>query len=184
MPGGPGPDENLMDVSGEDEDLRAKDGKRCITKIDYLGTIMDWAPVVTDSVARLNFETAIEWGLLVLERGILVFDNPRAELCMRAWVGLYKNMESMEDLLNLAVDHAIPFYLYVRMSNIPLFRAVKISEVKRWTLPATLEPRYEDTRLVWSGPKNTRAWLFDLVGKMIQKPYAGAFLELGALLIG
>ncbi|KAJ6590406.1 hypothetical protein DFH09DRAFT_908395 [Mycena vulgaris] len=122
---------------------------------------------------------SLKWNPLLIERGVLVFDDPRAQVRMRAWPCIFKNMNRVEDLLTLAIRFAIPFYLCIRMKDVPLFQQAEISEMERRTLPATLEPGFSEPRLLWIGGANTRTSFLDHAGRMLKKPYTWAFLSLG-----
>ncbi|KAJ6462718.1 hypothetical protein DFH09DRAFT_1113832 [Mycena vulgaris] len=160
MPGGPGPDAPLTPLP---VDPRFLYDVECETRMELMGGIMNWAPIDP----------------LLIEKGVLIFDDPRAQIRMRTWPCIFQNMDCIEDLLTLAVRFVIPFFLCIHMKDVPLFAQTEISEVERRTLPATLEPGFTDVRLAWRGGANTRASFFDLAGRMLQKPYAGTFLDLG-----
>ncbi|KAJ6568331.1 hypothetical protein DFH09DRAFT_1080710 [Mycena vulgaris] len=182
MPGGPGPDDRDDSPEGEadeESDPRARYGINPTDKIDYLGAIMDWAPIVTTKDPRMYLPKNVVWDPLFLEKGILVFDSPDAQVRMRAWAAIFNNMNRIENLLNLAIRFAIPFFIFIRARDIPSFESKSIPEAERRTLPGTLEPGFTDTRLMWLGGEATRASFLDLVAKMLWRPYAGAFLCLG-----
>ncbi|KAJ6458027.1 hypothetical protein DFH09DRAFT_822722, partial [Mycena vulgaris] len=121
----------------------------------------------------------VEWDRLTLEKGVLVFDSASSQLRMRTWSCVLKNMNRIEDLLNLAIRFAVPFSIFIRMKDLPDFAPESISEVEKRTLPGTLEPGFMETRLVWMGGENTRTSFLDLAAKMLRRPWAGIFLTMG-----
>ncbi|KAJ6463740.1 hypothetical protein DFH09DRAFT_860086, partial [Mycena vulgaris] len=124
----------------------------------------------------------VKWNPLLIEKGVLIFDDPRAQIRMRAWPCIFRNMNCIEDLLTLAVCFAIPFFfLCIRMKDVALFTQADISERERRTVPATLEPGFTLPLLLWNGGANTRASYLDMAGRMMLSPYAGAFLSLGGI---
>ncbi|KAJ7468819.1 hypothetical protein FB451DRAFT_1039242 [Mycena latifolia] len=150
------------------------------TKTGYLAALMDWATIVTEDNPHSELPDNMVWNPLMLKKGILVFDDPRAQIRMRAWPTIFKNHNKIEDLLNLAIRFGIPFSIYFRMRDIPLFHS-KVSDTQRSALAGTLEPGYIDTQLVWTGGASTRTKYFDLVSILLSRPYAGAFVAMGGL---
>ncbi|KAJ7704938.1 hypothetical protein B0H17DRAFT_1126559 [Mycena rosella] len=78
-------------------------------------------------------------------------------------------------------EYAIPFSIYVRMSNVPIFRMLDIPDVEHNSLPTTLELGYATTGLSWMGGPATRTISFNLVGKILRLPYASTFLAKGGI---
>ncbi|KAJ7691793.1 hypothetical protein B0H17DRAFT_1133579 [Mycena rosella] len=109
-----------------------------------------------------------------LGKGVLVFDDLRAQVRMRLWPNIFENMDSIEDLLNLAIRYGVPFNIFYKMSDIPLFQEHnRVTDLERKTLPGTLEPGYPDTKLSWAGNgADTLSKYLDLVATLLTRPYA------------
>ncbi|KAJ7681804.1 hypothetical protein B0H17DRAFT_1138234 [Mycena rosella] len=180
MPGGLGPDNDTGMVIQTNAARGENAGIQPITKENYLAAIMNSAYIITENDPK--FELAgMEWNPLTLEKGILVVDDPKAQVRMRIWPNIFENMDSIEDLLNLAIFYGIPFNIFYKMSEIPLFQEQsQVTDLERKTLPGTLEPGYPDTKLTWAGNgADTLAKYLDLVATLLTRPYAGAFLMKG-----
>ncbi|KAJ7675477.1 hypothetical protein B0H17DRAFT_1207663 [Mycena rosella] len=182
MPGGPGPDVDketeIMEMSANP---RENYWYQPVTKGNYLAAIMNIAPVLTPTEPTCEI-AAIKWDPLTLEKGILLFDDPRAQVRMCMWPNLFENMDSIEDLLNLAIRYGIPFNLFFKMSEILLFQEkARVTDLECRTMPGTLEPDYSDTNLTWLGGVNTLARYLDLAAILLKWLYAGAFLMMGGL---
>ncbi|KAJ7661810.1 hypothetical protein B0H17DRAFT_1144534 [Mycena rosella] len=137
-----------------------------LTKTEHFNALLTWAATVTSTTNEFKLKEIV-WNNQLLDRGILIFDDPRAQ--------------TMGDLLTMAIKYAVPFQLYIRMSDVPLFVAHDIPDVERILLPATLEPGFSETGLKWLGAHATRTVWVDLVAKLLCRPYAGAFLAKGGI---
>ncbi|KAJ6476560.1 hypothetical protein DFH09DRAFT_1342441 [Mycena vulgaris] len=180
MPGGPGPDTPSAPATPAPMDPRSSYNITCDIRMELMGAIMDWAPVVTPLDVGMESLHNVKWNPMLIEKGVLVFEHPWAQIRMRAWPCIFRDMKTIDDLLTLAVRFAIPFYLCICMKDIPAFEQTEISELERKTLPATLEPGFTDAQLHWNGGANTRASYMNLAGTLVRTPYAAAaFLALG-----
>ncbi|KAJ6504452.1 hypothetical protein DFH09DRAFT_1335334 [Mycena vulgaris] len=180
MPGGPGPDTPSAQGTPVPMDPRSRYDIVCDTRMELMGAIMDWAPVITPLDIGMESLHDTKWNPMLIDKGVLVFNHPWAQIRMRAWPCIFRDIKTIEDLLTLAVRFAIPFYLCIHMKDVPAFEQAEISEVERKTLPATLEPGFTDAQLQWNGGANTRASYMSLAGTLVRKPYAAAaFLALG-----
>ncbi|KAJ7646174.1 hypothetical protein B0H17DRAFT_1148196 [Mycena rosella] len=95
----------------------------------------------------------------------------------RAWDSSVRRRSGCVD----AIAYAVPFNMFFKLTDVPLFRALEISDVERKTLPATLEPGYTMPKLTWLGGPATRTHYLDAVAQMLQRGYAGAFLAQGGI---
>ncbi|KAJ6525791.1 hypothetical protein DFH09DRAFT_860026, partial [Mycena vulgaris] len=138
--------------------------------------------VVTPLDTTLESLHSVKWNPLLIEKGVLLFDDPRAQVRMRAWPCIFKDINSIEDLLTLAIRFAIPFFLCIRQKDVSHFAQSQISDMERKTLPATLEPGFSELSLTWNGGPNTRTAYMNLAGNVVRKPWAGAFLALGGII--
>ncbi|KAJ7434611.1 hypothetical protein B0H11DRAFT_1684905, partial [Mycena galericulata] len=122
------------------------------------------------------------WDPKVLRHGILVFDDPRAEVRMRFWASMFEQVKTMKDLLTIALQFAIPFWIYYEMENVSHFRA-PVSAVEALTFPPTLEPGYREVQLKWqSGGAATLVQYKHLAGAVTMRPHAGTFLHHGGFI--
>ncbi|KAJ7483721.1 hypothetical protein B0H11DRAFT_2193022 [Mycena galericulata] len=106
MPGGPGPDprEEWSTPVGQ---IRTKD--------DHLRALISWGEKIVEVNPHLELVEGAKWDAKVLRHGILVFDDPRAEVRMRFWSSMFEQVKTMEDLLTIALQFAIPFWIYYEM---------------------------------------------------------------------
>ncbi|KAJ7659511.1 hypothetical protein B0H17DRAFT_1096024 [Mycena rosella] len=55
------------------------------------------------------------WDPKVIEHGILGFDNPRAHVRMRGWCVMFKDLQTVDELLTTAIAYAVPFNIFFRL---------------------------------------------------------------------
>ncbi|KAJ7701866.1 hypothetical protein B0H17DRAFT_1128083 [Mycena rosella] len=138
-----------------------------LLKTEHFNALLVWAAAMTSMTNEFELKEIV-WDAQLLNQGILIFDDPRGQ--------------SMGDLLTMAIKYAVPFQLYIRMRDLPLFIAHDIPDVERISLPATLELGFSETGLKWLGAHATRTVWVDLVAKMLCRPYAGVFLAKGGIM--
>lgn len=178
----------IVEISSDDPfDANATDPRQNykfqpVTKTDYLAALMDWAPVVTEDDPHMDPIVGLVWDRAAIERGILVFDDPRAQIRMRAWSVIFKGVNSIKDLLTLAVRFAIPFNIFYKVADLHLLRNLDIAPMELRTFPSTLEPGFRETELKWQGGGvATRNVYMQQASNGLSRPHAGAFLMKGGL---
>ncbi|KAJ7090663.1 hypothetical protein C8R44DRAFT_597092, partial [Mycena epipterygia] len=123
------------------------------------------------------------WDQTSLEKGILVFDDPRAQIRMRAWAVIFKCAREVKDLLALAIRFGIPFNIFYRVSDLHLLRNSDIAAMELRTFPITLEPGFREPELTWQGGGvPTRNAFLQNAGNLLGRPHAGAFLMKGGII--
>ncbi|KAJ7762847.1 hypothetical protein DFH07DRAFT_739161 [Mycena maculata] len=145
------------------------------TKLDFLNAIRDCGGIVTEIDPHYDVPIIPEWNPLALEKGILVFEDPRAEIRMRCWAANWEETESMAQLLTMAVRFGIKFNIAYRLDDVPLFK-----RPGQYTKPSYLELGFRETALEWSGGAVAMRSLYkDQAQNVGRRDHAGAIIAAG-----
>ncbi|KAJ7103995.1 hypothetical protein B0H15DRAFT_794874 [Mycena belliarum] len=177
-----------VDIAGpwtERASPRESPGRDTISdRATALERIALWAPKVTESVPHIQEYEGLFWDLAWLSVAVLVCDDGRSLLRMKAYAACNPAVESITDVLELAICFGLPFEIYVPASRVrDLARGKRIEILDQDTLEALYAPGYRDTLLTYgSGGVALYEQYRGALNALLHRPHAIAFIYAGGVL--
>ncbi|KAK6992468.1 hypothetical protein R3P38DRAFT_3226089 [Favolaschia claudopus] len=112
------------------------------------------------------------------------FSDERSHWRFKVLAVKHRNIGRMEEILEQAIRHGIPFELYVKRADVRKFNDLPISSLERNTLSAIYLPGYVDEPLEWNsnGAGATYTAYLAKLNMLLGRPQAPAFIRMGGVL--
>ncbi|KAJ7071762.1 hypothetical protein B0H15DRAFT_740334, partial [Mycena belliarum] len=146
--------------------------------------IREWAARVTDPTPQIPEYEGLLWDLNWLGQAVLICDDERSALRMKAYAACSPGTESITDVLELAIRFGLPFEIYVPSSRVREFtRGKRVEALDQDTLDALYAPGYRDTLLTFgTGGAALYEQYRGLLNGLLRRPHAIAFIYAGGVL--
>ncbi|KAJ7186709.1 hypothetical protein C8R46DRAFT_1206716 [Mycena filopes] len=148
------------------------------TRQEAMAKIAEWLSTVIDKEPAQPAYGNLSWNLEWLRDAVLVCDDERTILRLKAMVAVANRVVHIEDLLETALRYGMPFKLFLRVD-----KAVEDAEEdpESLTEDAIYATGYVDPPMNWVGSENQ--WLLYRAGlhTVLNRPNAIAFLYMGGI---
>ncbi|KAJ7099578.1 hypothetical protein B0H15DRAFT_944981 [Mycena belliarum] len=146
--------------------------------------VEQWARKVTEVTPSIGGYAGLFWDLTWLSVAVLVCDDERSALRMKAYAACTPGVESITDVMEIAIRFGLPFEIYIPTSRARDFaRGRPVGALDQDTLDALYAPGYRDTLLTFGGGG---AVLYEqyrgLLNALLRRPHAIAFIYAGGVL--
>ncbi|KAJ7177594.1 hypothetical protein C8R46DRAFT_1212341 [Mycena filopes] len=147
------------------------------TRQEAMAEIAAWLPKVIDKEPAQPAYGLLPWNLEWLRDAVLVADDERTILRLKAMVAVANRVVHIEDLLETALRYGMPFKLFVRVNKV----SDEAEESGSLTEDALYVAGYVDPPMAWVGSE--KQWLVYRAGlhHVLDRPNAIAFLFMGGI---
>jgi hypothetical protein len=153
------------------------------TKEEALEAVNNWAYSVMEFEPCMMDYDSLTWNQAWLKRAILVFEDPRTLLRLKALAACL-SLEKMEDVLVLAMRFGMKFGIYIKMSDADFFRDSQLTPLALSTLGSLFTPGYVDApmKLSANGPEAQYVIYEGGLYHLLARPEATAFIYAAGVL--
>ncbi|KAJ6513841.1 hypothetical protein C8R47DRAFT_938589, partial [Mycena vitilis] len=122
------------------------------------------------------------WSGEFLNKAVLILDDPASLVRFRYWAA-FNDVETIVDILNLAIGRCVPFRLAIPESNVADFRPTIVSADERLITPHYYRVGHVEQPLSWGsgGMDFTGAYMIAM-GNVLSRPHAIALVARGGIL--
>ncbi|KAJ7091551.1 hypothetical protein B0H15DRAFT_948487 [Mycena belliarum] len=159
-------------------------GRSFASREEALAEIKRWAPKVTDDEPTIPAYDGLDWWHPWLSAALLVCEDERSMLRMKTYAACRPEINSIVDIIELALRFGVNFTLYVPVARIREFSYTHIVEpLDKETLDALYAPGYRDTPLSYgTGGAALYEQYRGSLNALLRRPHATAFIFLGGVL--
>lgn len=122
----------------------------------------------------------LDWNPLLLEKGVLILPDPRAEVRMCYFANCINcDIRHVSTLLSLAIEHRFSFRIAVRKSDVKLFTPRRISQTTRVMGSSLYSADYRESTLTFTTATSFFATYTGRIADLLNRPNGPAFIGLG-----
>ncbi|KAJ7603390.1 hypothetical protein DFH06DRAFT_1022297 [Mycena polygramma] len=148
-----------------------------------------WDESLTCAETVLTFNASLfpvasenRWSGDFLNQAVLILEDPAALVRFRYWAA-FNDVETIVDILNLAIGRCVPFRLAIPESRVSHFRPAVVSNDERLITPHYYRVGYVEPALKWeSGGMDFTGAYMVAMGNVLNRPHAIALIARGGIL--
>lgn len=160
----------------------AEEELRSLTREGVLRRLNEWMPkfIVPSEISDVcTVPASCRWNNLLIEKGILVVPKLQVAVMMRLLANTTPGCNSIQKALTLAVEHGLEFQIYVRQTDVALFRPTILSPMD-YSASVYYAVGFQNPELTYGDGGvelygRYKARMMDV----LRRPHARAFIGLG-----